>query len=116
MRLTRAVWSASTQTRLQLYQYAICPYCNKAKAMLDYFKVPFESIEVNPLTKSEVKGIETGYTGGPVPIDAGYKKVPIARFPDGSIVPDSRNIFHKIAADVGVSRAVLMTLRWVVGR
>ena len=43
MRLTRAVWSASTQARLQLYQYAICPYCNKAKAMLDYFKVSEES-------------------------------------------------------------------------
>ena len=78
--------------------------------MLDYFKVPFESIEVNPLTKSEVKGIETGYTGGPVPIDAGYKKVPIARFPDGSIVPDSRNIFHKVAADVGDR---LINARWI---
>ena len=40
---------------VQLYQYAICPFCNKAKALLDYARVPYQSIEVNPLNKAEIK-------------------------------------------------------------
>lgn len=40
---------------LRLYQYAICPFCNKTKAVLDYAQVPYEAVEVNPLTKAEIK-------------------------------------------------------------
>ena len=32
--------------RVKLYQYAICPFCNKAKAAFDLLKVPYEQIEV----------------------------------------------------------------------
>ena len=45
----------------------ICPYCNKIKTMLDLLRVPYETTEVNPLTKREIKE----WSGG-------YKKVPIA--------------------------------------
>ena len=45
----------------------ICPYCNKVKALLDLHRVPYETTEVNPLTKGEIKS----WSGG-------YKKVPIA--------------------------------------
>ncbi len=38
-----------------LYQYDPCPYCNKARAYLDYCKVPYTLVEVNPLTKAEIK-------------------------------------------------------------
>jgi len=38
-----------------LYQYAICPFCNKAKALLSYAGIDYEAVEVNPLTKAELK-------------------------------------------------------------
>jgi hypothetical protein len=38
-----------------LYQYQICPFCNTAKAVLAYANVPYETVEVNPLTKAELK-------------------------------------------------------------
>ena len=52
---------------IQLYQYAICPFCNKTKAVLDYANVPYEAVEVNPLSKAEIKWSKD------------YRKVPIAR-------------------------------------
>jgi glutaredoxin len=36
---------------IKVFQYKICPFCNKVKAVLDYFRVPYETLEVNPLTK-----------------------------------------------------------------
>lgn len=50
---------------LTLYQYEICPFCNKVKSVLDYFDVPYATVDVNPLTKSELK------------FSAQYKKVPV---------------------------------------
>jgi hypothetical protein len=38
-----------------LYQYQICPFCNTAKAVLAYANVPYKTVEVNPLTKAELK-------------------------------------------------------------
>ena len=38
-----------------LYQYQICPFCNKAKALLFYAGIRYETVEVNPLTKAELK-------------------------------------------------------------
>lgn len=39
---------------IQLYQYEVCPYCCKVKSVLDYKKVPYEKIEVNPMTHDEL--------------------------------------------------------------
>jgi microsomal prostaglandin-E synthase 2 len=50
-----------------LYQYAICPYCNISKALLHYTGTPYNAVEVNPLTKAELKSLP----------DQDYKKVPI---------------------------------------
>jgi len=47
-----------------LYQYEVCPFCCKVKAFLDYYKIPYRVVEVNPLTKTELKWSE-------------YKKVPV---------------------------------------
>jgi microsomal prostaglandin-E synthase 2 len=53
---------------IQLYQYAICPFCNRVKALLDYAGLPYQTIEVNPLTKAEIR---------PFRASTGYTKVPI---------------------------------------
>lgn len=62
---------------IRIFQYAICPFCNKIKALLDLQRVEHEVIEVNPLTKSQIKSWS-----------AGYRKVPIAVI-DGEQVNDS---------------------------
>lgn len=53
--LSSSATGETSAALVQLYQYAICPFCNKSKALLDYAKVPYETIEVNPLTKAEIK-------------------------------------------------------------
>ena len=40
---------------ITLYQYNICPFCNKAKVLLNYVGLDYEAVEVNPLTKAELK-------------------------------------------------------------
>lgn len=74
---------------LKLYQYAICPFCNKTKAALDFLRVPYESVEVDPLTRSQIK------------FSKDYKKVPIAVFADGTVVGDSTKIVDKVAGSEG---------------
>lgn len=69
-----------------LYQYATCPFCNKVRAVLDYLRVPYIIVEVNPLTKSELKW-------------SAYGKVPLAVV-NGRVVTDSSVI---IDAVVGAS-------------
>lgn len=68
---TRRFFSSPTAAKfhheLTLYQYAICPYCNIAKALLNYTNMSFDVKEVNPLTKKEL---------GTLPIKD-YRKVPI---------------------------------------
>lgn len=73
-----------TVPSIKLYQYAICPYCNMIKALLDYASIEYESIEVNPLTKSEIKWSKD------------YKKVPIAVFNDNEVVLGSEKIIQSI--------------------
>jgi len=49
---------------LVMYQYSVCPWCNKLRAFLDYHQLPYSVIEVNPSSKKELEFSE-------------YKKVPI---------------------------------------
>jgi len=56
--------------RYKLYQYKICPFSNIAKVYLDYQKIPFQAVEVNPLTKTELGFSEK------------YRKVPIVTILD----------------------------------
>uniref|UniRef100_A0A0D9W2Y7 Prostaglandin E synthase 2 n=1 Tax=Leersia perrieri TaxID=77586 RepID=A0A0D9W2Y7_9ORYZ len=58
-----------------LYQYQACPFCNKVRAFLDYHDIPYKVVEVNPLSKKEIKWSE-------------YKKVPILTV-DGEQLVDS---------------------------
>ena len=51
--------------KITVYQYKICPFCHRVKAYLDFLRIPYETVEVNPLTKGELK------------FSADYKKVPV---------------------------------------
>eukprot|EP00735_Rhodelphis_limneticus_P009993 TRINITY_DN28_c0_g1::TRINITY_DN28_c0_g1_i2::g.14902::m.14902 TRINITY_DN28_c0_g1::TRINITY_DN28_c0_g1_i2::g.14902 ORF type:complete len:292 (-),score=87.52,sp/Q66LN0/PGES2_BOVIN/36.86/4e-53,GST_C_3/PF14497.1/4.9e-11,GST_N_3/PF13417.1/1.3e-10,Glutaredoxin/PF00462.19/2.1e-08,Glutaredoxin/PF00462.19/1.2e+04,GST_C_2/PF13410.1/7.1e-06,GST_N_2/PF13409.1/2.1e-05,GST_C/PF00043.20/0.0051,DUF2493/PF10686.4/0.11,Phosphorylase/PF00343.15/0.095 TRINITY_DN28_c0_g1_i2:783-1658(-) len=67
---------------IKIYQYEICPFCNKVKSFLDYHKIPYSAIEVNPLTKGELSFSE-------------YKKVPVAMI-GGRQVNDSSVIVDEL--------------------
>jgi len=67
-----------------LYQYTVCPFCCKTKAVLDYYKVPYRTVEVNPLTKKELKWSD-------------YKKVPVLVM-DGEQYNDSSVIAEELQA------------------
>ena len=66
-----------------LYQYKICPFCHRVKAYLDYLKIDYDTVEVNPLTKSEIK------------FSKDHKKVPIAII-DGMTINESGAIIQQI--------------------
>jgi hypothetical protein len=55
-RSSHAVADSQLQSpSVKLYQYQICPFCNKVKAVLGYAGIDHEIVEVNPLTKAELK-------------------------------------------------------------
>ncbi|XP_020245727.1 prostaglandin E synthase 2-like isoform X2 [Asparagus officinalis] len=62
-----------------LYQYEACPFCNKVRAFLDYHDIPYKIVEVNPLSKKEIKWSD-------------YQKVPILVV-DGQQMIDSSGIY-----------------------
>ncbi|KAE9105727.1 hypothetical protein PF005_g15477 [Phytophthora fragariae] len=66
-----------------LYQYEPCPYCCKVKAVLDYLNIPYEVVEVNPLSKKETKAFTD------------YRKVPVVRIND-EVVVDSSAIISRL--------------------
>ncbi len=53
---------------IKLYQYEVCPYCCKVKAVLDYKKIPYEKIEVNPMTHEELAGVPGAMEHDKVPV------------------------------------------------
>ena len=71
---------------LALFSYQICPFCHKAKAVLRARGLPFQTVEVNPLTKAQI-----GWSKA-------WRKVPIAVFADGEVVHDSSAIVDAILA------------------
>lgn len=70
-----------------LYQYEVCPFCCKVKAFLDYHNIPYRVVEVNPLTKAELKWSE-------------YKKVPVVLLDGREQLNDSSAIISRLAAEV----------------
>lgn len=65
-----------------LYQYEACPFCNKVRAFLDYSGIRYKIVEVNPISKKEIKWSD-------------YKKVPILMV-DGEVMVDSSAIIDKL--------------------
>ena len=74
----------SGQDPITIYQYKICPYCSRPKTFLEYMKVPYEAVEVNPMTKAELKKVTTE-----------LKKVPVMTYKD-EVVGDSIAIIDSL--------------------
>uniref|UniRef100_A0A7S1TM94 Prostaglandin E synthase 2 n=1 Tax=Erythrolobus australicus TaxID=1077150 RepID=A0A7S1TM94_9RHOD len=74
--------SSAHKLDIVLYQYEVCPYCNKVRAFLDFHKIPYRTVEVNPLSKAEIKFSD-------------YKKVPVLLM-DGEQFNDSAIIIRKL--------------------
>ena len=70
---------------MTLYQFELCPFCNKARAGLDLRGLAYNAIEVNPMNKREISHLE--------PDVDGRKKVPIIEV-DGTVVRDSSAILR----------------------
>ncbi|KAL7519162.1 hypothetical protein ACHAWX_003956 [Stephanocyclus meneghinianus] len=83
---------------IKLYQYHICPFCNITKSIFSYSKLKYDAVEVNPLTKAELKS----WSGD-------YKKVPIALIGEKQ-VNGSEEIIHSILDSTYV--ADLLSTRW----
>lgn len=60
---------------IQLYQYEVCPYCCKVKSVLDYKKIPYEKIEVNPMTHEELEGVAGAMEHDKVPVLVDGEKI-----------------------------------------
>eukprot|EP00172_Hildenbrandia_rubra_P004191 Plantae.Rhodophyta-Hildenbrandia_rubra.ctg8018.p1 GENE.Plantae.Rhodophyta-Hildenbrandia_rubra.ctg8018~~Plantae.Rhodophyta-Hildenbrandia_rubra.ctg8018.p1 ORF type:complete len:333 (+),score=61.09 Plantae.Rhodophyta-Hildenbrandia_rubra.ctg8018:256-1254(+) len=68
---------------ITLYQYEVCPFCNKVRAFLDFHNVPYKVVEVDPLRKGELK------------FSKEYRMVPIAMI-DGNQVNGSQDIISAV--------------------
>jgi hypothetical protein len=53
--VARQFSSNDSAPSIKLYQYHICPFCNITKSAMQYAKLDYETVEVNPLTKAELK-------------------------------------------------------------
>eukprot|EP00516_Mucochytrium_quahogii_P002409 CAMPEP_0203760140 /NCGR_PEP_ID=MMETSP0098-20131031/13504_1 /ASSEMBLY_ACC=CAM_ASM_000208 /TAXON_ID=96639 /ORGANISM=" , Strain NY0313808BC1" /LENGTH=264 /DNA_ID=CAMNT_0050653597 /DNA_START=122 /DNA_END=916 /DNA_ORIENTATION=+ len=84
---------------VKLYQYDVCPFCNKVQAFLEYHNVPYEKIEVNPLTKEQIKFSD-------------YKMVPFAVI-NGEQVNGSSNIIETLLQQDTPSESEKEWCQWV---
>ncbi|XP_030579590.1 prostaglandin E synthase 2 [Archocentrus centrarchus] len=69
--------------KLILYQYKTCPFCSKVRAFLDYYGLPYEIVEVNPVMRQEIKW-------------STYRKVPILMVDDEVQLNDSSVIISSL--------------------
>lgn len=60
---------------LNMYQYQSCPFCSKVRAFLDYYGVPYNVVEVDPVLRQQTKFSK-------------YRKVPILLL-DRKNIPDN---------------------------
>ncbi|KAK6115172.1 hypothetical protein DH2020_007441 [Rehmannia glutinosa] len=87
-----SVQSENRPNDVVLYQYEACPFCNKVKAFLDYYDIPYKVVEVNPISKKEIKWSD-------------YKKVPILMV-DGEQLVDSSDIINKLTKKIHPDEAI----------
>ncbi len=70
-------------TSVTLYEFSLCPFCNKVRAGLELKGIPFESVEVSPRSKVELP---------PLP-ERTPKKVPVLQCGDDTVA-DSTTILN----------------------
>jgi len=92
--LSSTATSPSPDLQIQLYQYAICPFCNRVKAVLDFAGVSYNTTEVNPLTKAEIK-----------PWKEQHKQVPIATIGDAPVF-ESDTIIERLLEQASVKQSL----------
>jgi len=88
---------------LTLYQYAVCPFCNKAQAFLEHYAIPHRRVEVNPLSKKEIA------------FSKDYRMVPLAvvHSPAGDRqVNGSDAIVDAVALAIGLPAPTIDEQRW----
>lgn len=68
-----------------LYQFSLCPFCNKVRAALELKGVEFDTVEVSPRNKKELPPLPEGTP----------KKVPVLQHGD-DIIADSTHILEYI--------------------
>jgi microsomal prostaglandin-E synthase 2 len=52
---TTALAKDPDQPLVKLYQYSICPFCHRSKALLAYSHTDYSAVEVNPITRKEIR-------------------------------------------------------------
>ncbi|CAN7992895.1 unnamed protein product [Ixodes hexagonus] len=72
IKISRVMTGPTTKTGLKItmFQYQTCPFCCKVRAFLDYYGIPYDVVEVNPVLRQQLKFSE-------------YKKVPILLVQEG---------------------------------
>ena len=70
--------------KFTLFQYQTCPFCCKVRAFLDYYGIPYDVIEVNPVLRQQLK------------FSSKYRKVPILVLSKDPSVKDNRLIESSI--------------------
>lgn len=61
-------------SRPKLFQYAVCPFCWKVRAILGYKGVDYETVEVHPLNKKEI-AFSNSYRKVPIYLDSKNRQV-----------------------------------------
>lgn len=92
--LCSSLSSAPAAASITLYEYKICPFCNKVKAYLDFLELDYKSVEVNPLTKSEIK------------FQKEFTKVPVAIL-NGMTMGESADIITKITEKIAAGEFIV---------
>ena len=77
---------AELPRELVLYQYEVCPWCCKVKAVLDFYDIPYKVVEVHPMYKKELKRVSS------------HKKVPVLFFDDVQVneSDDIIDVLHRL--------------------
>jgi glutathione S-transferase len=83
---------------IKLYQYEPCPFSHKVKSVLDYYQIPYQKVEVNPITKKELNFSE-------------YRKVPIVVLDEKIQINNSTDIIKKLIRDEKNIGKFFLTLR-----
>ncbi len=71
-----------------LYGFETCPFCWKVRSLLNWKGVDYRSVEVDPMTKAEIRW-------------ANWKSVPVFVDADGTQVNDSNAILHYVDERLG---------------